>query len=81
MSTDPVTDHAERVGGLKSSLTEAIGCLPERQQLILALYYQEDLGVPEIGEITGDSLGRVSQLHAEALISLRAAARAGDLVA
>jgi RNA polymerase sigma factor for flagellar operon FliA len=66
-------DVEERSNEMKAIFTDAVGRLPERQQLILALYYREDLRLREIGEVMGISESRVSQLHGKALVSLRAA--------
>ena len=52
-------------------LAESIGHLPERLQLLLALYYQEDLTYREIADVLGVTVGRVSQLHSEATRKLR----------
>jgi RNA polymerase sigma factor FliA len=65
-------DDDESAQALKTNLTDAISCLPERQRFILALYYREELQMREIGEVLDITESRVSQLHAQALISLRA---------
>ncbi len=52
-------------------LAEAIGQLPERLQLLLALYYQEALTYREIADVLSVTVGRVSQLHTEATKRLR----------
>ncbi len=52
-------------------LAEAIKTLPEREQLILALYYDEELNLKEIGAVLGVSESRVSQLHSQAAMRLR----------
>ena len=52
-------------------LAGAVGKLPERLQLLLALYYQEDLTYREIAEVLGVTVGRVSQLHSEATKRLK----------
>jgi len=62
----------ESVRVLRMNLADAVACLPERQQLVLALYYEEELRMREIGEVLGITASRVSQLHAKALISVRA---------
>jgi RNA polymerase sigma factor for flagellar operon FliA len=59
-------------------LAEAISHLPEREQLVLALYYDEELNLKEIGAVLGVSESRVSQLHSQAAARLRA--RLGDWV-
>lgn len=58
---------------LLDAVTEAIEDLPERLQQILALYYQEECTMREIGSVLGVSEARVCQLHAEAIHRLRAA--------
>jgi len=57
---------------LKHSLVQAINHLPERERLVLALYYDEELNLKEIGEIIGVSESRVSQIHSQAALRLRA---------
>lgn len=52
-------------------LTGAIKQLDQRDQLMLALYYQEELTLKEIGKILGITEGRVCQIHARALARLR----------
>jgi RNA polymerase sigma factor for flagellar operon FliA len=66
-------DVEESADELKATLTDAISQLPERHQLVLALYYQENLKLREIGEVLGVSESRVSQLHRKALTGLRKA--------
>jgi RNA polymerase sigma factor for flagellar operon FliA len=50
----------------------AIDLLPEREKLVLSLYYDEELHLKEIGAVLGVSESRVSQLHGQALARLRA---------
>lgn len=57
---------------LKKSLAHAITQLPERERLVLALYYDEELNLKEIGQIIGVSESRVSQIHSQAALRLRA---------
>lgn len=52
-------------------LAQAVGALPEREQLVVSLYYYEDLNIKEIAEILGVTESRVSQLHTRALLRLR----------
>ena len=52
-------------------LGEALGELPERERLVVQLYYQEELTMREIGALVGVSESRVSQIHAAAISSLR----------
>ncbi len=56
---------------LKHALAQAIKSLPEREQLVLALYYDEELNLKEIGQILGVSESRVSQIHSQAALRLR----------
>jgi RNA polymerase sigma factor for flagellar operon FliA len=56
----------------KSALAESIAGLPERERLVMAMYYDEELNLREIGEVLGVSESRVCQIHGQALIRLRA---------
>jgi RNA polymerase sigma factor FliA len=56
---------------MKNHLVSAISVLEEREQLILSLYYNDELTMKEIGEVLGVSESRVSQIHARALLTLR----------
>jgi RNA polymerase sigma factor for flagellar operon FliA len=64
--------------GFKVALAEAIAGLPERERLVMAMYYDEELNLREIGEVLGVSESRVCQIHGQALIRLRA--RMGEWV-
>lgn len=59
--------------GIRASLVDAIEALPEREKLLMALYYDEDLNLREIGEILGVTESRVCQLHSQAIARLRGA--------
>jgi RNA polymerase sigma factor for flagellar operon FliA len=54
------------------ALADAIDALPERERLVMSLYYKEELNLRETGEILGVSESRVCQIHAQALIRLKA---------
>ena len=56
---------------LKDRVAEAISRLPEREKLVVALYYYENLTLREIGEVLGVTESRVSQLHTKAVLRLR----------
>ncbi|PVZ13804.1 RNA polymerase, sigma 28 subunit, SigD/FliA/WhiG [Pseudomonas sp. URIL14HWK12:I9] len=55
----------------QKALAEAIANLPERERLVLSLYYDEELNLKEIGEVLGVSESRVSQLHSQCAARLR----------
>ena len=56
---------------LKEALGEAIARLPEREKLVVTLYYYEELTLREIGEVLGVTESRVSQLHTKAILRLK----------
>jgi RNA polymerase sigma factor for flagellar operon FliA len=72
---DPsAVDPARELGvsELKDRLAHAISRLPEREKLVVALYYYENLTLREIGEVLGVTESRVSQLHTKAVLRLKA---------
>ncbi len=56
----------------RDQLAEAISGLPEREQLVLSMYYEREMNLKEIGAVLGVSESRVCQIHGQALIRLRA---------
>jgi len=56
----------------REALGEAIAWLPEREKLVVTLYYYEELTLREIGEVLGVTESRVSQLHTKAILRLKA---------
>jgi RNA polymerase sigma factor FliA len=68
-AADPETEA--QTTELKARLADAIESLPERERLVVALYYYESLTLREIGEILGVTESRVSQLHTKAVLALR----------
>jgi RNA polymerase sigma factor FliA len=64
---------------LKDRLADAIESLPERERLVIALYYYESLTLREIGEVLGVTESRVSQLHTKAVLALRSRFQATPL--
>ena len=59
------------VASLKRMIAEAIKDLPEKQRLVLSLYYYEDLNLKEIGKVLDVTESRVSQLHTRAVLRLK----------
>ncbi len=66
-------------GELEERLTDAISHLPERERLVMTLYYYEEMTMREIGLALGVVESRVSQVHASAVVHLRVALK--DLAA
>jgi RNA polymerase sigma factor for flagellar operon FliA len=56
----------------QQSLAQHVASLPERERLVLALYYDEELNLREVGNILGVSESRVSQIHSQAMLRLQA---------
>ena len=73
---DPLAALVEQ--GMREALVKAIAELPEREKLVMALYYDEDMNLKEIGEILGVTESRVCQLHSQAIVRLRAAVLVGE---
>ena len=67
MQLEDKDQRAEIAGAMKS--------LPERERLVLALYYDEELNLREIGQVLGVSESRVCQIHSQALLRLKSRMR------
>jgi RNA polymerase sigma factor for flagellar operon FliA len=67
----PDPSRALDVGDLKDRIADSIASLPEREKLVIALYYYENLTLREIGEVLGVTESRISQLHTKAVLRLR----------
>ena len=67
---DPLGQLLE--SGMRQRLIEAIDAVPEREQLLLSLYYDEELNLREIGAVMEVSQSRVCQLHSQVISRLRA---------
>lgn len=65
---------AERLSkaGFTQALADAISGLPERERLVVSLYYEEELNLKEIGAVLGVSESRVCQIQSQAMLRLRA---------
>ncbi|MBF0439178.1 MAG: FliA/WhiG family RNA polymerase sigma factor [Magnetococcales bacterium] len=78
MLADPdIVDPVDSIGlnQLRLSLSDAITSLPEKERLVVTLYYFEELTMSEIGEVLGLTESRISQLHSKAALRMRARMR------
>jgi RNA polymerase sigma factor for flagellar operon FliA len=69
-SQDPLSLLLE--DDMRGALVKGIETLPEREKLVMSLYYEEELNLREIGEVLGVTESRVCQLHSQAIARLRA---------
>ncbi|TYK65625.1 RNA polymerase sigma factor FliA [Colwellia echini] len=70
LSNDPYQSIEQ--SAFKTGLAQCIKSLPEREALVLSLYYDEELNLKEIGEVLEVSESRVSQIHSQAMHRLKA---------
>ncbi len=68
-STNPFS--AVSYKNIREKIKDGIKALPEKQRLVLSLYYYEDLNLKEIGQVLDVTESRVSQLHTQAIMKLR----------
>lgn len=71
-NASPNPEESVQQGALRTALAAAIDQLPERERMVLSLYYDEELNLKEIGLVLGVSESRVSQIHSQAAMRLRA---------
>jgi RNA polymerase sigma factor for flagellar operon FliA len=64
-------DGSCEADAFRDALADAIGNLPEREQMVLSLYYDDELNLREIGEVLGVSESRVCQIHGQAVVRIR----------
>jgi RNA polymerase sigma factor FliA len=69
-SADPFRDVVDE--DFRAALTEAIAGLPERERLVMSLYYDDELNLKEIGAALRVSESRICQIHGQALVRLQA---------
>ena len=72
-TTNPIVGPFEglQTEDFKQKLAKEIETLPEREKLVLALYYHEELNLREVGEVLGVSESRISQIHSQAMSRLK----------
>ncbi|MCH8504542.1 MAG: RNA polymerase sigma factor FliA [Ectothiorhodospiraceae bacterium] len=68
-SPEPISELED--DAFRKSLADAIRLLPEREQLVMSLYYEQELNLKEIGAVLGVSESRVSQIHGRIMLKLR----------
>jgi RNA polymerase sigma factor FliA len=71
-SDDHGPERALEIEQFRDALAAAIGGLPEREQMVLSLYYDDELNLREIGDVLGVSESRVCQIHGQAVLRIRA---------
>lgn len=69
-TSDPFREVAD--DGFRAALAQAIDTLPEREKLVMSLYYSDGLNLKEIGAVLKVTESRVCQLHGQALVRLKA---------
>jgi RNA polymerase sigma factor for flagellar operon FliA len=81
---DTLADRSTGPGGvyeqieMRQLLAAAINRMPEREKIVLTLYYYENLTLAEIGRVLGVTESRVCQIHTKAVLQLRSRLAAGD---
>jgi RNA polymerase sigma factor for flagellar operon FliA len=69
-AADPFRDVVDE--DFRAALAEAISNLPERERLVMSLYYDDELNLKEIGAALRVSESRICQIHGQALVRLQA---------
>jgi RNA polymerase sigma factor for flagellar operon FliA len=72
ISTPDEETHSDN---FQQALAHALENLPERERLLMSLYYNDELNLKEIGEVLGVSESRVSQIHSQTVLRLRSKLR------
>lgn len=72
-SDDPL--QALMNSGFREAVIDAITALPEREKILMGLYYEQEMNLKEIGAVMGVSESRVCQLHGQAIARMRATLR------
>lgn len=74
-SSAPLPEQQLDQEQFRQQLAESIESLPERERLVLSLYYERELNLKEIGDVLDVSESRVCQIHGQAVLRLRAASQ------
>jgi len=74
-SSPAAPDEEVQQDDFQQAMVQAIDTLPERERLLMSLYYNDELNLKEIGEVLGVSESRVSQIHSQTVIRLRSKLR------
>tara|TARA_R110002074_G_scaffold228259_2_gene400006 strand:- start:214375 stop:215091 length:717 start_codon:yes stop_codon:yes gene_type:complete len=69
-SSENVVDNLSEIN-FKAALVDAISNLPERERMVVSLYYDDELNLKEIGKVLGVSESRVSQINNQAMLRLK----------
>ena len=72
-SSDPLQSLMN--SGFREAVIEAITSLPEREKILMGLYYEQEMNLKEIGAVMNVSESRVCQLHSQAIARMRASLR------
>jgi len=75
--TGPSDDPLQNLisGGFREAVVDAIRALPEREKILMGLYYEQEMNLKEIGAVMGVSESRVCQLHSQAIARMRSTLR------
>jgi RNA polymerase sigma factor for flagellar operon FliA len=72
-SDDPLQNLVD--GGFRDAVIDSIKALPEREKILMGLYYEQEMNLKEIGAVMGVSESRVCQLHSQAIARMRSTLR------
>ena len=72
-SDDPLQNLIN--GGFRDAVIDSIRALPEREKILMGLYYEQEMNLKEIGAVMGVSESRVCQLHSQAIARMRSTLR------
>ena len=70
----------QRLKEIENAIAKAIEQLPEKEKMVISLYYWDELTMNEIGKVLDITESRVSQIHSQAIIHLRGKLRKDNLI-